>query len=214
MDVALYSRKKGFSICQCILEANKENLLELRLVKYALRVKPVHPMFSSDECNLMDCKGIRELVLLLWQWSKTLDFYSLELKSAGFSLSRDLTYSTSWNRLLKGFACHDERLAFQSKLTAEKTQNFFSRSDVFVFLNGLFVCDSLKKSETIILHYQCDHHCVTDGSLKYQAGLDPDHHYTTQWWCSCFKGVWLMTLMHRFGEGESCVLVWPWFFLR
>lgn len=58
MDGALHSCKKGFSICQHVLEANRENLLELRPVKYAFRVKPVHPVLYSDECNRVDCKGI------------------------------------------------------------------------------------------------------------------------------------------------------------
>lgn len=58
MDGALHSRKKGFSICQCFLEANREKLFELRLVKYAFRVKPVHPVLYLVECNPVDCKGI------------------------------------------------------------------------------------------------------------------------------------------------------------
>lgn len=50
--------KKGFSICQYVLEANREKLVELRLVKYAFRVKPVHPVLYLNECNWVGCKGI------------------------------------------------------------------------------------------------------------------------------------------------------------
>lgn len=96
---AVHNHKKGFDICQYILEARRESLLVLRIVKYGLRLKPVHPVW--DECNLVDCKGIWELVFQLWECSKTLVFYSLVPKSCRSSLFGDLTCSTSWNRPLR-----------------------------------------------------------------------------------------------------------------
>lgn len=58
MNGAQHNHKKGFSICQYIIEAKRENLLVLRIVRYGFRVKPVHPVLYWDECNLVDCKGV------------------------------------------------------------------------------------------------------------------------------------------------------------
>lgn len=99
IEWTLHKHKKGFNICQYILEVKKESLLVLRIVKYGLRFKPLHPVW--DECNQVDGKGIWELVFQLWEWSKTLVFYSLVPKSSGSSLFGNLTCSTSWNSPLE-----------------------------------------------------------------------------------------------------------------
>lgn len=127
MNGTLYSHKKGFSICQYVLEAKRENHLVLRIVRYG-----VHTLLYWDECHLVDCKEIWELVFQLWQWSKTSVFHSLEPKSPGSSLFGDLACSTSWNRPLQSFNCHGERL-FPAKWHLRKMPDFFAADLILVY---------------------------------------------------------------------------------
>lgn len=207
MNGTLHSHKKGFSICQYVLEAKRENLLVLRIVRDA-----VHPVLYWDECHLVDCKEIWELVFQLWQWSKTSVFHSLEPKSPGSSLFGDLACSTSWNRPLQSFNCHGERL-FPAKWHLRKMPDFFAADLILVYSDGLFVNGNLKKSGGIILHCQHDHHGVSDCSGKYPTWLDPDN-YTRGGAVLASKTLhfWLMTL-YRFWKEKSSVIMWPCFLL-
>lgn len=76
----------------------------------------------------------------------------------------------------KVLICCIETMAFLFEVTAEKNAKLLHRrSKSCVFLNRLLVHGNLKKLGAIVICYQSDHHCVSDHSWKYPAGLNPGH---------------------------------------
>lgn len=212
MNGALHNRKKRFSICRYILEAKRGNLLVLRIVRYSFRVKPVHPLFYWDECNLVDCKGIWELVFQLWQWSKTLVFYSLEPKSPGSILFGGLTCSTSWNRPLQSLNCHGERL-FHAKWQQRKMPDFFGADLILVYslMDYLWMVMLWNQEElSFIVSTIIIVSVIVLGNTPHGLILTRAHRVVQ----SLLQGLCIsvMTLC-RSWEGKSCVIMWPCFLL-